>query len=269
MKHLRDQAKAGRSAKLARYSGGDDVKRVQNGMPSRDGSKGYATGGSVTPDAPGGMPARPRLDRGGMKKKAMPKGDKKGTNVNVVVMPKGDGDKAPMMPPPAPPVGPPPPPPMAGPPMPPPGPGGPGGPPPPMMRKAGGRVNKAEGGGIKTNNDISDMITSSRVVAGSNEGNDIRNMVMKDGPDRDAYLEKMRKDHLEAFDRSGDMRASGGRVKHDDAKADKAMVAKSVHKHEAKMHPGKPMTKLAKGGYVGGAGGALGRIEKAKKYGAK
>jgi hypothetical protein len=26
------------------------------------------------------------------------------------------------------------------------------------------------------------------------------------------------------------------------------MIASAVHKHEAKMHPGKPMTKLKKGG---------------------
>ena len=33
-----------------------------------------------------------------------------------------------------------------------------------------------------------------------------------------------------------------------DLKQDKKMVAKAVHKHEKKLHPGKPMTKLAKGG---------------------
>ena len=38
--------------------------------------------------------------------------------------------------------------------------------------------------------------------------------------------------------------------KHDkaDTAADKKMIASAVHKHEAKMHPGKPMTKLKKGG---------------------
>ena len=39
-------------------------------------------------------------------------------------------------------------------------------------------------------------------------------------------------------------------MKHSDAKMDKAMVKKAVHKHEEKMHPGKPKTKLAKGGGV-------------------
>jgi hypothetical protein len=33
-----------------------------------------------------------------------------------------------------------------------------------------------------------------------------------------------------------------------DLKQDKKMVAGAVHKHEKSMHPGKPMTKLAKGG---------------------
>ena len=31
-------------------------------------------------------------------------------------------------------------------------------------------------------------------------------------------------------------------------KADKKMIASAVHKHEKKMHPGKPMTKLRAGG---------------------
>ena len=33
-----------------------------------------------------------------------------------------------------------------------------------------------------------------------------------------------------------------------DLKQDKKMIAGAVHKHEKKMHPGKPMTKFAKGG---------------------
>ena len=36
--------------------------------------------------------------------------------------------------------------------------------------------------------------------------------------------------------------------KHEDVKVDKKIVASAVHKHEAGMHPGKPKTKLAKGG---------------------
>lgn len=33
-----------------------------------------------------------------------------------------------------------------------------------------------------------------------------------------------------------------------DLKQDKATAAKAVHKHEKNMHPGKKMTKMAKGG---------------------
>ena len=33
-----------------------------------------------------------------------------------------------------------------------------------------------------------------------------------------------------------------------DLKQDKKMIAGAVHKHEKKLHPGQPMTKLKKGG---------------------
>ena len=36
-----------------------------------------------------------------------------------------------------------------------------------------------------------------------------------------------------------------------DLAQDKKMISSAVHKHEAKMHPGKPMTKLKKGGITG------------------
>lgn len=35
-----------------------------------------------------------------------------------------------------------------------------------------------------------------------------------------------------------------------DLKQDKKMMASAIHKHERGMHPGKPMTKLAKGGGI-------------------
>lgn len=70
------------------------------------------------------------------------------------------------------------------------------------------------------------------------------------------------------------MRAKGGRVNHDDAKKDKAAIKAAVHKHEKHDHPGKPLTKLSVGGpakppkgFDAGAGGAEGRLEKARKYG--
>lgn len=48
-------------------------------------------------------------------------------------------------------------------------------------------------------------------------------------------------------------------MKHDDVKADKAMVKKAVHKHESAMHKGKPKTKLAKGGKTNAQMLAMGR----------
>ena len=36
-----------------------------------------------------------------------------------------------------------------------------------------------------------------------------------------------------------------------DLAQDKKMIAGAVHKHEKAMHPGKPMTKLKKGGVTG------------------
>jgi hypothetical protein len=39
----------------------------------------------------------------------------------------------------------------------------------------------------------------------------------------------------------------GGTI-HEDVAMDKKIVKKAVHKHEAALHPGKPMTKLKKGG---------------------
>ena len=48
--------------------------------------------------------------------------------------------------------------------------------------------------------------------------------------------------------KSLDMKAKGGMAKHEDVKMDKAMMKKAVHKHEKAMHPGKPLTKLRKGG---------------------
>lgn len=37
-------------------------------------------------------------------------------------------------------------------------------------------------------------------------------------------------------------------MKHEDVKMDKALMQKAVNKHEGRLHKGKPMTKLAKGG---------------------
>jgi len=44
-----------------------------------------------------------------------------------------------------------------------------------------------------------------------------------------------------------------------DMKQDKKMMAGAVHKHEKRLHPGKPMTKLAKGGVTTDQMKAVGR----------
>ena len=44
-----------------------------------------------------------------------------------------------------------------------------------------------------------------------------------------------------------------------DLAQDKKMISGAVHKHEKAMHPGKPMTKLAKGGKTNAQMKALGR----------
>jgi hypothetical protein len=44
-----------------------------------------------------------------------------------------------------------------------------------------------------------------------------------------------------------------------DLKQDKKMIAGAVHKHEKSMHPGKPMTKLKKGGVTGEMMKSMGR----------
>jgi hypothetical protein len=46
-------------------------------------------------------------------------------------------------------------------------------------------------------------------------------------------------------------------MKHEDVKMDKAMMQKAVNKHEGRLHKGKPMTKLAKGGSVTRADGCV------------
>ena len=52
-------------------------------------------------------------------------------------------------------------------------------------------------------------------------------------------------------------------TKHSDVKMDKTVVKKAVHKHEAAMHPGKPKTKLAKGGITTRGNGAATKGTKA------
>jgi hypothetical protein len=50
-----------------------------------------------------------------------------------------------------------------------------------------------------------------------------------------------------------------------DLKQDKKMMAGAVHKHEKKLHPGQPMTKLAKGGKTNALGRGLAKVANQKK----
>jgi hypothetical protein len=51
--------------------------------------------------------------------------------------------------------------------------------------------------------------------------------------------------------------------KHEDAGMDKSMMQKAVNKHEKAQHPGKPLTKLAKGGITTRGNGAATKGTKA------
>ena len=58
------------------------------------------------------------------------------------------------------------------------------------------------------------------------------------------------------FSKGGTMAKSDMKEdKHEDVKMDKSMMQKAVNKHESRLHKGKPMTKLAKGGYTRAADG--------------
>lgn len=70
-------------------------------------------------------------------------------------------------------------------------------------------------------------------------------------------LSAMREMYDRATDRSGESAQEnmkrygmkkGGSANHEDIAKDKPMVKKMIHKHEKSMHPGKPLTKLKKGG---------------------
>jgi hypothetical protein len=95
---------------------------------------------------------------------------------------------------------------------------------PPMMgapaMKKGGKVMKKANGGMASS---------------------IRSPADYNASDKDFIA--ARADQIKAL--VGPKMKKGGKV---DLKQDKALVKKAVHKHEAAMHPGKPLTKLRKGG---------------------
>lgn len=156
MKSIAPPGSHGNCRLLKEYGGGYEPPRQSypkgyaNGGSVRGHVRTYANGGSAPMEAPEGAPAPARLDRPGRKKGK----DKKGTNVNVVVMPRepsapaGPGAGLPVIPPGGPPpAGPMPLPPGPMPPMAGPGPGGPPIVPPMPMRARGGPVKAMRHGG--------------------------------------------------------------------------------------------------------------------------
>ena len=140
MSKLAQQSRMAQSAKLRKLGAQGSLKAARK---AEHAPRQYADGGIVGGAPIDGGNAKPRLDRPMGKKgapgsKGAPKKGAKGTNINVIIMPKdGGGDKGmPPLPPPGAGPGPLPPPGPPGPPLPPPGPGGP----PMPMRKFGGSV---------------------------------------------------------------------------------------------------------------------------------
>ena len=286
MKHIREMAKASRASKLARFCGGGDVARVKKGMPSRDGEpKGYAHGGMVGGGMAEGMPSKPRLDRGGRMKKPG-KAAKAGTHVNVVVMPHGGG-----APPPSPDMG-------AMPPMPPGG-AGPMPPMPPMGggmpgQKHGGKVGRyAKGGKVKKMADGGDAddnpVAGYMKKKGDESSTDATMDAIKSGiyggagaamahtPPAAAVLlgagavhlgksivEGAKATQMKRGEKMWNDTGMKGRPSKDDAEGRKHGGKVEKREHKSLGGPAKPAR-----GYDAGAGGAKGRLEKAKKYGAK
>ena len=106
--------------------------------------------------------------------------------------------------------------------------------------KRGGKVAKMEGGACKPRAD-----RMARKNGGSTPATP-DNIINRDV--KEANQKRDGKKHI------GGMK-KGGAAKHGDVKMDKALIKKMVHKHEAAKHPGKPMTKLKRGGYAHKAAG--------------
>lgn len=221
------------SHKMGARSGavGNTRLLAQYGGGSKGPRQGYATGGAVNPSLDEGLAAAG--DSGsGMKPMKGDKADKKSakTNINIIVNGPDKTAPVPVAGPPAPMPMPPPPPMPPAPPM-----GASGmGPPmggPPMGPGGPGLPMRAKGGRVNPFEDISPKDKAAKPSV---------------------------------------MGTSPGKAK------------TPVGKHEAVMHPGKPRTArsvggpanpptekgmLAEKGFQGGGGGAIGRLEKIKKFG--
>lgn len=120
----------------------------------------------------------------------------------------------------------------------------------------GGAVSDAEQRRRMAQGSISDaderLIQRASPRAGAISDGEQRRLIdsMGSGAISDADRRRMMMDSR-SFDASGSSMkkayAKGGAA-HSDVAMDKKLVKRAVHKHEASMHPGKPMTKLARGG---------------------
>lgn len=118
-------------------------------------------------------------------------------------------------------------------------------------RKAGAKLpmKKAEGGAVKKPrpyDPVKDEPTSRPLTA--DQVRNIRNRMKAAPPKKRAYDPVLDEPTSRPFAKGG--YAKGGMADKDMAQ-DKATVRKAVHKHERAMHPGKPLTKMRKGGEVG------------------
>lgn len=161
-----------------------------------------------------------------------------------------------------------------------------------VARKAGGRVNRADGGAVEEQGWVEARArfpklsrgaapkASSGPSGGSAVGGslDAADRLLNGPLPRPMRAIMGNPPKKPAEDKPSDdatKKASGGRAeKHDDEAMDKKMIAASVHKHEKSRHPDEPITKLSMGGPakppVGiddGAGGGMGRLQKIKAYG--
>ena len=123
--------------------------------------------------------------------------------------------------------------------------------------KKGGKVGYAEGGGAQSDKELAmkEDIRAEKALRDQQKGykDHYKREEAENRADRKAaqdalmYIPRKIGEGAKAAYEAVMGKKEGGSV-HSDVAMDKKVVRKAVHKHEAAMHPGKPMTKLKKGG---------------------